>query len=158
MHACRDLSFLIHWAYDKDCDSMDFFDEGIELSVRRVGDLLWVPLAFFTRVTRRRHSVFISLDYSNDNLMIRGYTVPIVTLDETDIQHHMQFRLCNDSIFESQRGVEFRWLQTVEQMTGSGPRDMWSLDDVTISVTHDSTCSGVTVFHDDFETDGTTAE
>ena len=150
----RNLSFLIHWSFENNtCDTMNFFDEGIELAIRRVDDLLWIPLAFFTTKTYRNPGANIGLDFNSsvrDGLEIRGYTVP-VTLNDTDTQHRINIRICDTSFLESVSGVQFRWLQTTRQARNTSPRDTWSLDDVLVSVSHDSFCSDVTVFEEDFE-------
>jgi hypothetical protein len=150
-----DLSFLIHWSYAASCNNMNSVDEGIELSVRRKGDQLWTPLAFFARNEGRLNDDYgIDLDYSagRDTVHIRGFSVP-VTINDTDVQHNMTFRICSEAVLGS-RGVQFRWLQTAQHFN-DGFRDTWSLDDVSVSVTHDSSCSEV-VFFDDFENEGDT--
>ena len=139
----RDISFLIQWAYLK-CDQLDFYHEGIELSLRRPGDLLWRPIAFFSRNDVQNPATEIPLGD-----VIRGYSVPHIVLNNSDTQHHRKFRICDDSIVGS--SVQFRWLQTVKQNTDSTPRDVWSLDEVQVTVSHDTECSNVTVLEDDFE-------
>ena len=131
---------------------MNFFDEGIELALRRDGDSLWTPLAFFTiRVNSRGGAAGQSIRLGYDggsNVPIRGFSVP-VTENDTDTQHLMQFRICNEMIVGA-RSVQFRWLQTAQHYN-IGIRDRWSLDSVQVLVTHDSECSGVAAFFDDFE-------
>jgi hypothetical protein len=138
-----DISFLIQWAYLK-CDQLDFYHEGIELSLRRPGDLLWRPIAFFSRNDVQNPATEIPLGH-----VIRGYSVPHIVLNNSVTQHRREFRICDDSIVGS--SVQFRWLQTVKQNTDSTPRDVWSLDEVQVTVSHDTECSNVTVLEDDFE-------
>ncbi|CAI8044250.1 hypothetical protein GBAR_LOCUS24564 [Geodia barretti] len=147
-----DLSFLIRWSYAASCNNINNVDEGIELSVRRKGDQLWTPLAFFARNENQQTKYGIDLDYDTDSdtVHIRGFSVP-VTINDTDVQHNMTFRICSEAVLGS-RGVQFRWLQTAQHFN-DGFRDTWSLDDVSVSVTHDSSCSEV-VFFDDFENEG----
>ena len=134
---------------------MNSVDEGIELSVRRQGDQLWTPLAFFARNEgrlNRRYGIQLDYDTASDTVHIRGFSVP-VTINDTDVQHNVTFRICSEAVLGS-RGVQFRWLQTAQHFNNV-VRDTWSLDDVSVSVTHDSSCSEV-VFFDDFENEGDT--
>lgn len=143
MCVCRDLSFLIHWDYERipnsdgGCDRMDSYREGIELSLRRPGDLTWRPIAYFVRLS------------PPPDFRIRGYDVPHIIVNDSDIQHSMRFRLCDKAILEA--GVQFRWLQRVMLHTGSFSRDLWSLDDVLVTVTY-SNCFNTALFYEDFET------
>ena len=152
----RDISFLIQWAYDDGdtCEEIEVFDEGIELSLRRPGDLLWRPIAFFakddTRDDIKENRIrLISGDAKEGSFKIRGYVVPRVELNTSAIQHRMQFRLCNIGILGSY--IQFRWLQTMRKDTNEHTRDLWSLDEVQVAVSHDTQCSNVAVFEDDFE-------
>ena len=122
--------------------------------MRRQGDQLWTPLAFFARTESRQTDYDIDLDYDTDRdtVHIRGFSVP-VTINDTDVQHNMTFRICSEAVLGS-GGVQFRWLQTAQHFSNR-TRDTWSLDDVSVSVTHDSSCSEV-VFFDDFENEGDT--
>lgn len=143
MFPYSDLSFLLRWSYnDTKCDEMNVFDEGIELSFRRQGDQLWTPLAFFTTVKEPRTSLDFRFDYDGgSNVTIRGFSVP-VTVNKSDVQHHMKFRICSESLLG--REIQFRWLQTENH--NDPLRDTWSLDDVRVA-----DCSGTVLFHDDFE-------
>ena len=114
---------------------MDSGREGIELSLRRPGDLTWRPIAYFAR----------SSPPSN---LIRGYNIPHIIVNDSDIQHSMRFRICDKSIVEA--GVQFRWLQQVSLNTGSFPRDLWSVDDVLVTVTY-SNCFNTAFFYENFE-------
>ena len=143
MFPYSDLSFLLRWSYnDTGCDEMNVFDEGIELSFRRQGDQLWTPLAFFTTVKEPRTLLDFEFDYDGgSNVTIRGFSVP-VTVNKSDVQHRMKFRICSESLLD--RGIQFRWLQTENH--NDPLRDTWSLDDVRVA-----DCSGTVLFHDDFE-------
>ena len=148
-----ELSFIIHWAYDSsdDCNEMDFFSEGIELAVRRPGDWVWTPLAFYTTTSEPREPTAIDLLYSDDAdvVRIRGYNVT-VTEDDRDIQHSIMLRLCHESVLSSETGVQFRWLQTMQHISDTSIRDIWSLDNVNVSVVYNESCR-VQAFYDDFE-------
>ena len=130
---------------------MNLFDEGIELSLRREGDVLWTPLAFYTRETRIDNQYNISLGYSGgDNVTIRGFSVP-VTVNDSDTQHQISLRICSDEIVgEDARPVQFRWLQTAHHYP-HGTRDMWSIDDIQVTVSYDPDCYEAVVFFDNFD-------
>ena len=155
----REISFLIQWAYrdeddDDGCEDIENFDEGIELSLRRPGDLLWRPVAFFakdnSRDDNKENSIrLISGETDEGSFKIRGYVVPRVMKNTSAIQHRMQFRLCDIGTLGSY--IQFRWLQTMRKDTNEFTRDLWSLDEVQVAVSHDTQCSNVTVFEDDFE-------
>ena len=149
----RELSFAIHWAYDPDeCNPLDFFDEGIELSLRRPGDFIWTPLDFFTLEdpdSIPNNLVPLQRTEGEELVMIRGYNVT-ATVDGRDIQHHMRLRFCHESLLGSEAGIQFRWLQTMQRLDDNKIRDVWSLDNIQVFAVYNDLCN-ITMFSDDFE-------
>ena len=91
-------------------------------------------------------------DSKSCNLELRGYDVPRINISNEDTQHQVTFSICDSSLLESS-SVQFRWLQTVVQNTGTDitPRDRWSLDDVMLTASYDNECSGVRLYYENFE-------
>ena len=87
-----DISFQLAFHDDVDrnetCDSLDFFDKGVELAIRRSEDEQWVPLKFYTlsglsSLTGDR-GVRIDIgtyDQANSILSLRDYNVSVVAGD-----------------------------------------------------------------------------
>lgn len=137
---------MIHWAFTG-CDRIDFFDEGIELSIRRPGDFIWTPVVFYSILSDPVPINLIQLSYPTSFTM-RGYNVPVIW-NNNDIQHELRYRFCHDSLLRSETGIQFRWLQTVIQ-DSKLPRDTWSLDDIQVVYNNGSNDS-TTVFYEGFE-------
>ena len=124
-------------------------DEGIELAVRSSGTDGWIPLMFFGLINRTgetRHPVALGTVNSNKSqVILRGYSVPIVLVTPATTRDIRTVWVCGEEFLE--RGVQFRWLQTVRVKAVN--KDVWTLDNVTVA----ANCSGRMrqVFSEDFE-------
>ena len=130
---------------------MDNLDEGIELAVRSSRTDGWVPLRFYGLVNKTgktTHRIALGTVNSNESVNLRGYSVPIEVVTPETTQDITTVRVCGEEFFE--RGVQFRWLQTV-RIRGLS-KDVWTLDNVTVA----ANCSGrmTQVFSEDFENGG----
>ena len=101
------------------CDEIQDFSEGVELSVKQ-NDSDWIPLMFIApRVNATKPYIALSgsTENGNDSFVLRGYTIPY------DIQaenaKHYSVSLCRDQnqIFTGK--LQFRWLQTSYQSSQS---------------------------------------
>ena len=102
-----------------DCDEIEDFSEGVELSVKRNGGD-WIPLMFIApRVNANEPYIMLSGNIENGNsfFVLRGYTIPYVIQAES--AKHYSVSLCNDQnkIFTDR--LQFRWLQTSYQRNQS---------------------------------------
>ena len=112
----------------------------------------WVPLRFYgliNKTGKTTHRIALGTVNSNKSkVILRGYSVPIVNVTLNTTQNITTVRVCGEEFFE--RGVQFRWLQTVRVPNLS--KDVWTLDNVTVA----ANCSGrmTQVFSEDFENGG----
>ena len=110
------------------CDEVEDFSEGVELSVRRnQGE--WIPLMFFAS-TPMTEEPFINLpkDSTKSTITLRGYTVPYNILAEKT-SNSISVNICRRNIFRDT--LQFRWLQTSYQRSKS-VRDVVILKDITV--------------------------
>ena len=153
------LSFLLYigdlfnsGTSDRDCDKIDSFSEGIELSVRGNGQEKWEPLKFYTpemlsnpnEATELRLSVGELLDNSSD-VVIRGYTVPVGYTTEPLATVFTEY-ICGADRF-LREGLQFRFSQTAIREFEIGTNiDVWSIEDVQITLHSGSGDCNMTVF------------
>ena len=110
------------------CDEVEDFSEGVELSVRRdQGE--WIPLMFFAS-TPMTEEPFINLpkDSTKSTITLRGYTVPYDILAE-NASNSISVDICRRDTFTDT--LQFRWLQTSYQQSKS-VRDVVILEDITV--------------------------
>ena len=127
------------------CDSVDTFNEGVELSVRESATTDWMPLMYITGKSYGDESsgldpISITERVDSESFLLRGYSVPYVV--SSGGRYNVSF--CSSF----QHPLEFRWLQTSSE-ADEGVRDVILLDNITITV-RNSTHSG-TLFNDDFD-------
>ena len=124
---------------DNNCDPIDTFAEGIELSVHLSSIDEWIPLIF-------AHSSDMDM---NNPQEIRGYRVDKMQSLQDDVLTKMSIDLCNFSFTDI---IQFRWLQSTEAILSINyPRDVWSLDNIEVYVeSGDQRCH---VLVDSFEND-----
>ena len=112
------------------CDEVEDFSEGVELSVRRnQGE--WIPLMFFAS-TSMMEEPFINLpkDSTKSTITLRGYTVPYDILAEK-ASNSISVNICQSDIDIFTGRLQFRWLQSSYQRSKS-VRDVVILEDITV--------------------------
>jgi hypothetical protein len=114
-----------------DCDEIEDFSEGVELSVKRNGGD-WIPLMFFApQINASEPYIDLSGNTENGNgsFVLRGYTIPYVI--QTMSAKHYSVSLCDDEnkIFTDR--LQFRWLQTSYQRSRS-VRDVVKLENIIV--------------------------
>ena len=123
-------------------------DEGVELSVKTGEGDHWIPLVFYitneNRYKRTKFAVSVGAE-NNSMLSLRGYSVPIKLINSSTTQ---DIRVCDNDFFK--REVQFRWLQTAAIQLRDRARDVWSLDNVNVSV-HINSTRERQVLSEDFE-------
>lgn len=135
------------------CDSIESFDEGVELAIRRSEDEQWVPLKFYTSSVSnisitRDTLILIDVGERDEDLSIRGYNVSVMILNSRE---YITEYICDERFFEED--VQFRWLQTVTRDDQSA-RDTWFVGNVEITVQRSQSSSAM-LFSDDFSSDRT---
>ena len=132
-----------------ECNEINGFNEGVELSFRSSTGSVWVPLSFYYRSGSNDASrATIPLGEVGESLNIRGYLVEdIEQINDTNTNFTVD--ICHFAEEEVSK-VQFRWLQTSQLTAGSRPKDVWSLDNLTISYIT-SNGERVTLLHDPFD-------
>ena len=123
--------------------NLETVDEGVELGYR-VNDSEWIPIAFYSPDTKRFDQNISVGELADNNLIIRGYSVPFCR-NET---HNVQLRLCGGEIMQDNSTLSFRWLQTVPSPVRRSVDEV-SIDDVQIDL-YSSTLQQV-LFMDNFD-------
>ena len=116
------------------CDEIEDFSEGVELSVKRDGGD-WIPLMFIApRVNITEPYIMLSRSTENGNgyFVLRGYIIPYAIQSEN--AKHYSVSLCRardqNQIFTDK--LQFRWLQTSYQSNQSD-RDVVMLENITVT-------------------------
>ena len=138
------------------CDLPNVFDEGVEVAVGNWNyDGRWIPLAFYApNFNRSNFSINMGDDVLNDTLnivTIRGYEVPVNTSGTFSVS----LNVCDRDLF-TRDDVQFRWLQTAYFNNDDNVKDVWTLDNVKITL-HLSVndTNGTVLFKDDFNNQDT---
>ena len=110
------------------CDEIEDFSEGVELSVRRnQGE--WIPLMFFASIpTTEEPFINLPKDSTKNTINLRGYTVPYKILAK-NASNSISVDICRSNIFANT--LQFRWLQTSYQR-GKSAQDVVILEDITV--------------------------
>ena len=110
-----------------DCDEIEDFSEGVELSVKR-NDGDWIPLMFFgTHCNITEPYIKISENIEEKYFVLRGYTIPYVI--QTKSARNYSVFICRDKIFKDK--LQFRWLQTSYQRSQAA-RDVLMLENIIV--------------------------
>ena len=151
-----ELSFALTVTSDSpDCNSIDHFDEGVEVAMGNWNNAgQWIPLAIYVPNFERSNFDNNMGEILNETFSIaniRGYQVPVYTSETFSVS----LNVCTEDLVERDN-VQFRWLQTANFMSGKGNRDVWTLDDVNITL-HLSVkdAIGTVLFKDDFNNQDT---
>lgn len=122
------------------CDGVDDFSEGVELSFKRKLEESdgttseWIPLIYITNSLEinQAHVWLIpsKLSGSSGKFSLRGYNVTY-TIQSASSSYHYSVSMCGGDIL--QRPLQFRWLQNAYQVNYS-VRDVVLLDNVTVRV------------------------
>ena len=119
-------------------DNNGFIGDDMEVYIRLLSNPSeWIPLAviqiYQQRVKTLRHGYNIPYIY-----VLESFDRPII---------HADITICNFSLTES---IQFRWLVTSRSLIKNRPgRDVWSLDDVEITLT--TQCDNYTLLADSFD-------
>jgi hypothetical protein len=119
---------MLGFSESSNCDEIDGFSEGVELSVsRNQGE--WIPLMFFAP-TAKTDEPFINISKASTKgtITLRGYTVPYVIQAEND-SNSISVYICRRDIFTDR--LQFRWLQTSYQRSQS-VRDVVMLENIVV--------------------------
>ena len=150
---CREITFDLDFLTGSDnCDSIDSFHEGVELSFRSVvkdeefedvtlPDNEWIPLMYFTsNQLNIDDDSAISLveneTLSNEtrgSFMLRGYSTPYAVASKG--RHRVT--LCGEADLLDYP-MEFRWLQTSSLDNRNITEDVVVLDNISISLQNSS--------------------
>ena len=135
--------------------NVDSFDEGVEFGFQNLNSgREWIPLAFYSLRTpgnRRDEEIKIESTLNSDNVVIRGYSVPIYLVGT----HRAELKLCGSEIIQSNASLSFRWLQTVVTNNARN-RDTVNLDNVAISINFPEGYNNninMTLLDDDFDSE-----
>ena len=110
------------------CDDIEGFSEGVELSVKR-NNGEWIPLMFFAPPSEIEEP-FINLSKHTDSerpFTLRGYTVPYIIQAENIRNYNIS--ICRNDIFTDR--LQFRWLQTSYQR-GESAQDVVVLENIIV--------------------------
>ena len=120
------------------CDEIDDFNEGVELSFRKLmegGPGEWIPLMFFANLSTNTQPYIklpsigkINNTSTNGTFILRRYNLTYVIENEN---HHYNISVCGESVL--QYPLQFRWLQSSYQVNAT-KKDIVMLDNVTVSV------------------------
>ena len=113
------------------CDEIQDFSEGVELSVKQ-NDSDWIPLMFIApqvNTTEPYITLSRSTENGNGSFVLRGYTIPYVIQSENVKNYSVS--LCHDQnqIFTDK--LQFRWLQTSYQSNQSN-HDVVMLENIIV--------------------------
>ena len=121
------------------CDEIDDFSEGVELSFRILEDGTtsdWIPLMYITRslMINQPHVWLIPSDHelrgSSGIFTLRGYNVTY-TIQSSGSSYHYSVSMCGGDIL--QHPLQFRWLQSSYHVVANA-RDVVLLDNVSVRV------------------------
>ena len=118
------------------CDEIDDFNEGVELSFRKLmngGPGEWIPFMFFANLSTNTQPLIElpsieSIDPDHGTFTLRGYNLTYVIENEN---HHYNISVCGESVL--QYPLQFRWLYSSYQVDAT-KKDIVMLDSVTVSV------------------------
>ena len=118
---CSNISFSVLTSNKGKCDLLDnhpkLFREGIELAVRFSSLDAWIPVLY---LSIRKPSIS----------SIRGITVGKVEQLRNDIVEKISIVMCN---FRLNDTFMIRWFQSSHvHLNQPFPRDIWSLDDISV--------------------------
>ena len=120
------------------CDRVDDFSEGVELSFRRTLEdgttSDWIPLMYITSslMITQPHVWLIpsELSSSSDKFTLRGYNVTYI-IQSSGSTYHYSVSMCGGDIL--QHPLQFRWLQNSNHVDPIA-RDVVLLDNVSVRV------------------------
>ena len=132
---CSEVSFDLRILI-ANCDGIDDFSEGAELSFRSVLEngttTDWIPLMFFApNLKITQPYVRLILHGNNGNFNLRGYNVAYTIQNETARSYNYSISMCGGDILCMRCPLQFRWLQNAYQVQPV-IRDVVLLDNVTI--------------------------
>ena len=125
MSTRRNVSFTLDF---DNCDMVNLYSDGVELSLRLDDSLEWIPVAYYFLSDPNLESdrnLFIG-DMIGDILIMRGYQVVQSEVPPGNPSPFM-IQVCDLS-----GPVQFRWLQTASFFADGSYRDIWILDNVEI--------------------------
>ena len=127
---CREVAFDVTLGFSEssNCDEIEDFSEGVELSVRRNQEE-WIPLMFFASTSMTEEPLInLPKGSTSSTITLRGYIVPYVMLAE-NASNSISVDICRSDIFTDT--LLFRWLQTSYQR-GKSAQDVVILEDITV--------------------------
>ena len=154
-HHYSEVAFDLTLGFEN-CDEIDNFHEGVELSVKRTTNGEWLPLIFFTNYSNTTEP-FIQLSSSEkkfdensegDYFILRGYTVPYAIQRENSRSYNVSICRNNNNIFQDR--LQFRWLQTSYQRSNS-TSDVVMLDNIVVRAENCNFSHSVTLLEDGFD-------
>ena len=132
------MSFSLSFAITSsgECNQIDHFDEGVELSVRLLSaPMEWIPIVYIYPNNFTVSSYPIEIGLLN-NLCLRGYNLDMdqLILLEVGAERNFSFTLCATDLYGiNSDDIQFRWLQTSRFLTSNETKDVWSLDNIKIN-------------------------
>ena len=121
------------------CDGIDDFSEGVELSFRRILDdgttSDWIPLMYITSSLEiiQGHVWLLPSELAGSSgiFTLRGYNVTYIIQSEDSARYHYSVSMCGGDIL--QYPLQFRWQQNAFQLHYF-VRDVVLLDNVSVRV------------------------
>ena len=136
----RSIAFTIYSSHDNCTGNLNNngrVGDDMEVYVRLLSNPSeWIPLAV------------IQINKQIVHLTRHGYDIPYMyelhASNKSEV--HGNITICNFSLTDS---IQARWLVTSRTNTNSAPKDVWSLDDVEITLTTE--CDNYTLLADSFD-------
>jgi hypothetical protein len=125
-----------------DAGNLDSLDEGVEFAYRINGNE-WIPVAWYSFRTNRDDQIKVGELMDNNNLIVRGFSVPSYRGNT----HNVQLKLCGSEIMDDGASLSFRWLQTASSDLNPNTDDI-TIDNVQIGLT--SSTLQLVLLMDDF--------
>ena len=132
------MSFSLSFAITTsgECNQIDRFDEGVELSIRLLSaQMEWIPIIYIypNNFTVPSSPINIGLLYDT---CLRGYNLDMNQLRLLQVGDEQNFHvtLCATELSGiNADNVQFRWLQTSQFISSRQTRDVWSIDNIKIN-------------------------
>ena len=126
------------------CDSIDFFDEGVEFSIRINSTGAWIPIILASKNVTKKDRFAIGERIDEYNVVIRGFRVESKLASN---RSYYSVQVCDFTV--PVNSIQFRWLQTSRIGNSSTVNDAWVLDNVHVSHHHNNV--SVTLLQDLFD-------
>ena len=145
LYCCRNITFQLNLENDS-CDSIDFFDEGVEFSIQINSKGAWIPIILASKNVTKKDRFAIGEHIDEYNVVIRGFGVESkLAINKS----YYSVQVCDFTV--PVNSIQFRWLQTsrIGNSSTAKVNDPWALDNVHVS--HHNNNVSVTLLQDLFD-------